>query len=601
MEEFPVVIVGAGPAGLTLALSLAIHEIPSVILEKEKAVNEDPRGVFLAGDAVRIFTHVGIGDEMDAIGHQVETVNFHRSNFKNPPFVCMDQTVDVLEQTVPDSILQIQPKLENALRDKIAKSPHCTLRTGSEVVGREDLDDGVIVEYHDDRNTVKRVKCSYLVGADGKTGVVRKRFLEPTAGIKQEVGLFTYTGTWVAANLKIQLPTPETHPEFPLWGKGFRPQEVYDLFWPAGWHFCSPPGKATACGRFGPLESRFWRHEFAEPDWDDLKDPEALLWEHLMPMLTRSHDNQGRRLAQGDVVFPKDCIEIRRCRPFTFCQKVVNKWFHRRTVLIGDAAHVFPPFGGQGIACGIRDAHALAWRLAVLHREPSILDESRDKILEAWSRERRQGVDDSARLTMGNGKLANAIESWPFYLVRKAMMFAWSLGLFRHLSPWSTEGERAGYKKTKDGFFLEQYGGGGKLAQIYVQSGCQDPQLSDELLKGSTAAMTVLIVSSNTAKDDEENVRSLLKESNVPPSVLSPKSLVSISGKGSRSTVRTCPERDLGGKKLRPGYKESAYIASLPPGTKYAIVRPDFIVFGAAKSLDELRQCLRLLNQKLGL
>lgn len=70
MEEFPVVIVGAGPAGLTLALSLALHEIHSVILEKELSVNEDPRGVFLAGDAVRIFYQVGIGEDMAKIGHR---------------------------------------------------------------------------------------------------------------------------------------------------------------------------------------------------------------------------------------------------------------------------------------------------------------------------------------------------------------------------------------------------------------------------------------------------------------------------------------------------------------------------------------------------
>ena len=70
MEEFPVVIVGAGPAGLTLALSLALHDIHSIILEKELGVNEDPRGVFLAGDAVRIFYQVGIGEDMTKIGHR---------------------------------------------------------------------------------------------------------------------------------------------------------------------------------------------------------------------------------------------------------------------------------------------------------------------------------------------------------------------------------------------------------------------------------------------------------------------------------------------------------------------------------------------------
>ena len=93
---------------------------------------------------------------------------------------------------------------------------------------------------------------------------------------------------------------------------------------------------------------------------NDSKDALQLMWEHLTPLITRESDSLGRSFPSGAVTFPHDCIDIRRCRPFTFCQKVVNKWFHKRTVLIGDAAHVFPPFGGQGIACGIRDQ--MLWR-----------------------------------------------------------------------------------------------------------------------------------------------------------------------------------------------------------------------------------------------
>jgi 2-polyprenyl-6-methoxyphenol hydroxylase-like FAD-dependent oxidoreductase len=121
------------------------------------------------------------------------------------------------------------------------------------------------------------------------------------------------------------------------------------------------------------------------------------MWEHLTPLITRESDSLGRLFPSGAVTFPRDCIDIRRCRPFTLCQKVVNKWFHNRTILIGDAAHVFPPFGGQGIACGIRDADALAWRLAVLYQMPSVSKSFGDKILQTWSLERREGVDDSTR------------------------------------------------------------------------------------------------------------------------------------------------------------------------------------------------------------
>ena len=468
------------------------------------------------------------------------------------------------------------------------------------MVSRTELEDGLIVEYHHEKHTVKHVKCSYLVGADGKTGIVRKQFLEPTAGIKQEVGLFKYTETWVAANLKIHLPTPETHPEFPLWKLGFTPEDVYDLFWPSGWHFCSPPGKATACGRFGPIKDRFWRHEFAEPDWDDSKDSETLLWEHLLPMLTRRVDANGRILQGGDVRFPRDCIEIRRCRPFTFCQKVVNKWFYKRTILIGDAAHVFPPFGGQGIACGIRDAHALAWRLAVLQLLPNPSHTLSDKLLQAWSLERRQGVDDSARLTMQNGMICNKAETWRFFFLRKAVTFASDIGLLPKHSQWNAARERAGYKKTPGGFFLAEYGGGAKLAQVYVRSGTCSYLLSDELLKHRESVMTLLIASDGCEKADEADAIALLQECNLSPVILSPKSLVSISSsqRNSNAAYACCSERELSDCKLRHGYKGSSYLASLPQGTKYAIVRPDFILVAAARSLKELRTCFDWLNEK---
>ena len=79
-----------------------------------------------------------------------------------------------------------------------------------------------------------------MVGADGKKGVVRKGFLEP-AGITQQVGRYPYTGVWIAANLKISLPTPETHPDLPVWKLAISPESLYDIFWPADWHFVTHP------------------------------------------------------------------------------------------------------------------------------------------------------------------------------------------------------------------------------------------------------------------------------------------------------------------------------------------------------------------------
>jgi 2-polyprenyl-6-methoxyphenol hydroxylase-like FAD-dependent oxidoreductase len=497
--------------------------------------------------------------------------------------------------------------IEQTLRNQIENSQYCELRCSSKVISREELDGGVIVEYEDNIRGLRHVKCSWMVGADGKTGVVRKRFLEPTANVKQDTGLFSYTGTWVAANLKIDLPTPETHADFPLWKLGFTPQRVYDLFWPVGWHFCSPPGKPTACGRFGPHEDRLWRHEFAEPHWDESMNAVELLWEHLLPMVTRAEDENGNPFPVSNVTFPRDCIQILRCRPFTFCQKVVNKWFHNRTILIGDAAHVFPPFGGQGIACGIRDAYALAWRLALLLRIPNVDKPLTDKILTAWALERRQGVDDSTRLTIENGNLVNGKGTLRFLLFRTLMSLLRAIPFFPPIPSRMVLAERAGYKPTKGGFFLSEHGGGGKLAQVYLESQNRGPLLSDELLKGRQTVMTLLIISNDCATE-KVNVKAILRAVNIHPSVISEQSLICICPDASNTQEKFAAgskageiyypssRHDLDEKKLRPGYDEGSYLRRLGRATRYAIIRPDFIIFAAAKNLSELEQCLSLLK-----
>lgn len=224
------------------------------------------------------------------------------------------------------------------MREKVMASEYCELRCGCTVTGRKQDGADIIVEYTDAKGQPGAVRGSWLIGADGKRGIVRKHFLEPTAGIRQVDSAYKYDGTWVAANLQMSLPTPETHPTFPLWKLGYTPQEVYDLFWPIGWHFGSPPGKPLAAGRFGPHATRLWRHEFAQNDWNDTMDAEKLMWENLIPMITRSSDKKVGAFPSGEVVYPRDCINIRRCRPFRFTHKVVNKWFDDRTILIGDAA-----------------------------------------------------------------------------------------------------------------------------------------------------------------------------------------------------------------------------------------------------------------------
>ncbi|KAI1047353.1 hypothetical protein LB505_012766 [Fusarium chuoi] len=613
MDETQVIIVGGGPAGLALGLSLARLKIHSVILEKEAEITTDPRGVFLTGDAVRILHSLGIND-LTGIGHEMPHLNFHLGAFNTPPFFSIRiGDINSLEQALPEGILQMQPRLEKALRNAIEESKFCSLRTACEVVARSEQDPPVI-DFNDSQGTRQQIKGEWLIGADGKLGIVRKHFLEPAVGIKQQDGLYPYSGTWIAANLKMKLPTPETHPEFPLWKLGYSPQEVYDLFWPVGWHFCTPPGKATASGRFGPYEERLWRHEFAQEAALIKDNSEELLLEHITPMITLEEDSSRSHKFGGPVCYPRDCIEILRCRPFHFVHKVVNRWFSGRTILIGDAAHVFPPFAGQGIGSGVRDAHQLAWRLALM-LHPDSKPENHDKLLKCWESERRQSINDAAQLSIINGRICNNEPSLWARLCFRVLMLLHDTPVFRYMDYMSYK-EKKGFSGVENGFFIKERKGGSRLPQIHMRSeGLAEPFLSDELLRKDHTIFTLLVLSDGNPATQQRlcaEARAAVQEAGLSSiiskeaivvydaqsgdSSLGKKTLSDTNGDLGHLTVCSPSETTATDGHMANRYDSSVFGKRLGRGTKFAIIRPDFFIFacssdyaGLVSSLESLR------------
>ncbi|KAJ5307066.1 hypothetical protein PENANT_c003G03271 [Penicillium antarcticum] len=605
-----VLIVGGGPSGLTLGLFLANYRIKSIVLEKEQDIVTDPRGVVLTGDALRSLWRLGIGEHVASIGHELHALNFHQTNFQNPPFMVIDLDNDMMEHALPSTILQSQPRLEQALRGMVQSSDYCTFQSSCEVVGRDEDENGVTVRYKAADGNDCEVRTQWLVGADGKRGVVRKHFLEPTAGVKQETGIFDYESTWIAANLHINPPTEMTHPDFALWDLGYDSQAVYDLFWPREWHFCRPPGTPTACGRFGPQADHLWRHEFAVPEWKDHMDAVKTFWKQLTPMITRPitfPDGKTR-----PVTFPVDCIEILRCRPFHFSHKVVNKWFSGRTALIGDAAHVFPPFGGQGVATGVQDAEALAWRLASIIRieqSRQISPSSRHTLLQSWSLERRIGIDNAARLTLQNGELCNKEGTWlgtfQIAIANFALNFLRPLGI---KLPQMTA-DAFGYSSCQEGTFLSAAGGGRRLGQIYVQtylpgSGPVTIELSDKALRRVPTILTLLVINSSNQKEDTD-LESILSQYQINSDLLSVKSIVHFNfGKPDpqhctyeKAVSFPAPLDLLQGYPVRLRYDLHQFQRRLNDHVaRYFVLRPDGIIYGKARSLSGLEDCFKNLE-----
>lgn len=185
----------------------------------------------------------------------------------------------------------------------------------------------------------------------------------------------------------------------------------------------------------------------------------------------------------ADVVFPEDCIEVIRSRPFTFSSRSCNKWALGRVLLCGDAAHVFPPceylilffnleyltdysqVGGQGIASGFRDASSLAWRLAVACR-PNFQGYS--KLFESGFTERKQQLEKSLAATIVNGNFCNERNTVKI-LLRNC--YLWVLQLIPSWRHWMELGQRqeglTRYSWAPGMPFLPDYQGGKGFPQVY--------------------------------------------------------------------------------------------------------------------------------------
>ncbi|KAF5857026.1 hypothetical protein ETB97_006417 [Aspergillus alliaceus] len=134
-----------------------------------------------------------------------------------------------------------QPKLEKSLRKRTSNTTFCDLKTKSTVFELREDENWTYSKYHDAQGMERKIRARFPVGADGKTGFTRKIISGRKAYIWRRL-LRIPTKTWVALNWHITLPTPESHPQSPLWKLGYTLEQVYDIFFPDEFRFlCEPP------------------------------------------------------------------------------------------------------------------------------------------------------------------------------------------------------------------------------------------------------------------------------------------------------------------------------------------------------------------------
>lgn len=347
-----------------------------------------------------------------------------------------------------------------------------------------------------------------------------------------------------------------------------------------------------------------WRFEFVVREGEDgikMASSEETR-KIIFPYLTHQGSRYGLRQA---VRFPEDCVAELRSRPFSFQARSCNKWALGRVILAGDAAHVFPPFGGQGIASGFRDAWGLAWRLVLLHLEPEC---NHDNVIRAWYLERKQQLERSLAATIQNGEYVT--QSNPV----KAFIRDWSLWLIQMVPSWKRElekGPRAQgmtrYKHQPSLPFLGGGYGGMLLPQVYTWDFASERvKFSDDLIfaAGKRGLFQLLLLPAST--EDVKDLVVAAKSLPLNDFINAEEATVLIQNERSQSSQLPClashglsmarvatgeefaAAPDLCRNRPAPKYYDPSRISKEVKGMKFVVVRPDRFVYAACRTSAEL-------------
>jgi 3-(3-hydroxy-phenyl)propionate hydroxylase len=343
MTAYDVIICGLGPVGQLLALLLGDLGVRVIAVEEAFEPYDLPRAAVLDDEVLRIFQAVGLDEEVLADAQIQETVSFltargrrieafrtEHGDLGHPPLVSIHQ-----------------PSMERTMVAALEQRGAVELRWGHrlEIVDRAA---GHVTAWVRPvgGGRAQPLTARYLVGCDGARSAVRGRLQVPFGGS-------TFVQRWLVVDARVDRPLAKVpYPHFV--GDPRRP--IVTLPMSPGrhrWEWMLHPGEDQA--------------PFLEP---------AQIRELIAPWI-------------GD-----EQVEVERAVVYTFHARTAARWRAGRVLLAGDAAHVMPPFVGQGFSSGARDAGNLAWKLdAVLHGAPG-------RLLDSYETERRPHVTSMQKLAV---------------------------------------------------------------------------------------------------------------------------------------------------------------------------------------------------------
>ncbi|WP_283137167.1 FAD-dependent monooxygenase [Rhizohabitans arisaemae] len=340
----PVVIVGAGPVGLTAALLLARLHVPAVILEAGSAPDTvGSKAICFQRDVLDILHRAGVATDMIAEGVTWTTARtYHR---ERELFARTFPAGSAAGDGPPPWINISQARVEALLRRQVAAHPLVSLRHDHRVTALVPGDGHVTVHVS---GRSGGIVASHVVGCDGAASTVRDLIGLPITGR-------TFDDRFLIADIRTDLPFASERRFYfdPPWNPG---RQVLV-------HHC--PGGV-------------WRIDWQVPADYDLEEERA----------TGALDERIRRITEGRP------YSIEWLSVYRFHQRLADSFQKGRVFLAGDAAHLYAPFGARGCNSGIQDAENLAWKIAFDRR-----GHAGEHLLPSYTAERRDAALENLRAT----------------------------------------------------------------------------------------------------------------------------------------------------------------------------------------------------------
>ena len=352
---YDVVQIGYGPVSEILALALARQGRKVAIFERWSERYALPRAVCIDHEMYRMLCALGLRDQLPAVSHDGPWYRWFNADWKE--LLAIDWSAESISGG-PEVNFVHQPTLEAMFDDAVRACPNVDLNLGWEAVEvKQEADYAELTARNTQTGELRQVRARYLIGADGANSMVRAAI----GGGREDLG---FEADWLVIDVL--------------------PNEGVVLDIPPAAQYCNP-ARPTTIVPAGIKDGRYYRR------WEFMRLPhetsaelehEHVAWQLLEPWVKRE---------QATIV---------RHKVYSFRSLLADTWRKGRLLIAGDAAHVMPPFMGQGMCAGLRDDWNLAWKLGM------VLDgQAGPELLDSYQPERRPHVRDVIEMSMFLGKI----------------------------------------------------------------------------------------------------------------------------------------------------------------------------------------------------